>query len=299
MSNEATSTIPAWAGGGNEEAKQERVRQEQKRIGMNTFRLKKGESRTIVFLEDIHPKTFGCFRHKLRISSDFKDDFEHTCSRGQWPCLTCEKKYADGDKKKEYKKKWINAVTVVELLEYEYVKEGKKIIVPCQKKLLVMGEEIFDLLCSKSAKKKQIAAEFKDKPDEIKANGGDPEGLKLWIFDVKRGNSDTTFNTGNDFEPVSKLVNPRKLPGMIKLKDGTAHPGLVTHEGKDLDLKPYEYFKLYVPPSRAELDRFYATHNVTDGYVFKGKGGGESGGPDPETEENAPPVEPGGEINFD
>lgn len=260
----------SWWHTGAEEAKREKEDKARKKGSAGRFWLKVKESRTVLFAEDVNEKTFGVHEHELKLDGDFRTIVFCTCVRGapdMGPCLPCQKRWQEKGKDKEFARLHRNFITIFDLTPWQ--KDDTSDLFVCQKRVLAVKQETYELLCGKSAKRK---------------TAGDPEGLKMWLMDITRHSvtrkdgQEMSPKVGNDFEPIAKVTDPLKLPPSIKLPDGKPHPGLVDKEGKPIDPSPYDYREILKPRTKEEIERIFASHAVTCGTSFGSSTGGGGGG---------------------
>jgi len=264
-----------WWATGAKQADQEKKDQARRGASGRRFWLKVGESRKVVFLEDVWPsspeegkfwpdRTFSVYEHALRLNNDFKQVEFCTCTKGLesefGPCEVCKRRWKDGSGKEQvFTRLYRNFTTIVDMTPWSS-DDGSKVYV-CSKRILVLKGEVFELLAGKGKKKRE---------------GGDPQGLKNWLVDISRislmrkakgqGGKDQEMapRTGNDFEILGKVASPPQLPVKLKMPDGSDHPGLVMPDGKPLDMAPFDWPKALAPRSASEIEGLFSSNIVMD-----------------------------------
>jgi hypothetical protein len=265
----------SWWHTGDEEARKEIERRkmdaEKRKKGFFEFFLKVGESRKCFFCDDVNEKSFGFWRHRLKLDGDFKQTVNVTCTKGFAPCPVCDKTWRNGQKDAPFIRTHINVATLIDLTPWN---RDDGTVVPCAKRPLLIKNEVYELLCGKSRKRRE---------------NGDVDGLKGYIVDITRINQkrkkdgqEMSSSIGNDFEPLFKVTDPIHLPDSVKMgpapKQGETdtrqkHPGLIMADGTPMDLSPCNYPEMFAPRTKEEIDALFSSHRVTDGNVF-GSGGG-------------------------
>lgn len=245
----------SWAHSGDDEAKAEAAERARKRSFTMRFFLKAKETRAIVFLEDVNEKTFGFWQHKLKPDGRWEESEDVTCTRGvkDMPCFVCEQKLPDAKGgMRDFVRTHINVVTVVDLSPWT----GQNGQVWCSKRVLLMKAKTFELLRGKNDRR---------------------GGLKMWVVSAHRapemkGDKDQSPSAGNDFEPLVRISDPAKPISEVVLEGGKAHPGLINPDGTPLDLKPLDYFEVFKPKLRADLEKLFKARAISDGNVWGDKG---------------------------
>lgn len=269
----------SWWHTGAEEAKKDKEDRVRRKGAAGRFWLKVGESRKVLFAEDVNEKTFGVFEHELKLDGEFKNIVFSTCVRGVpdlGPCFVCGKTWGDGGKGKEFARLHRNFCTIFDLTPWQRPEGGDMLV--ATKRILAMKQETYELLCGKSAKRRAA---------------GSADGLKGWVVDISRlsqtrkDGQEMSPKVGNDFEPVVAVTDPHKPIAAITMPNGKPHPGLFGMEGQPIDPSPFDWREMLKPRTKDELEKIFGSHSVADGSVFGSGSGTMAGGTDAKPSEAA------------
>jgi hypothetical protein len=208
-----------------------------------------GKERRIVFLDDMSLKLklenggetdivpFNIREHSLKIDGDWKRPIFVTCTKSTGACECC---------RRGYKSQFVGALTILDITPDTDPNTGEKVVKPARRLMVATSDALVIL----DKKKVEPKYSFQTKTE---IPGGNLQGC---VFSAARHDSRHP-RVGSDFDFEGQIKDLKeKFPG-IKL-DPYGFNAAQTLE---------YYKKIFTPLPLAELEHYFATKNVEDGFT--------------------------------